>query len=240
MNRKDEIAANLAEVEARISAACVDAGRERSEVSLIVVTKTWPASDVRIVAELGQQHVGENRDQEAAPKHDQLLDLGLTWHAIGQLQTNKAKSVAQWADVVHSVDRESLVSALGKAVTARTSPLACLIQVNLDGLAGDEQDAERISERGGCPPQSVMALADVIAQTPGLLLQGVMGVAPLGQDPNPGFRELNQVSQELQARYPKAKWISAGMSDDLESAVNNGATHLRIGSSVLGHRVTNR
>ena len=240
MNRAEEIAANLADLDQRITAACAAAGRDRSEVTLIVVTKTWPASDVRIVADLGQRHVGENRDQEAAPKHDELADLPLTWHAIGQLQTNKAKSVAQWADVVHSVDRLNLVTALGKAVADRSTPLACLIQVNLDAVTGQVDTAEHLAERGGCAPQDVHELAHAIAATPGLRLQGVMGVAPLGQDPAPAFAALHRISQSLQEVFPEATWISAGMSDDLESAVNNGATHLRIGSAVLGHRVINR
>ena len=239
MSRRDEIAANLADLDLRITAACTAAGRARSDVTLIVVTKTWPASDVRIVSELGEHHVGENRDQEASPKHDELSDLPLTWHAIGQLQTNKAKSVAQWADVVHSVDRPSLVAALAKAVTERATPLACLIQVNLDEIAGPDH-ADHLAERGGCAPQDVLDLAALIDETPGLELRGVMGVAPLDQDPGPAFAHLQKISHQLTQVYPAATWISAGMSDDLESAVNNGATHLRIGSAVLGHRVINR
>ena len=239
MPRREEISANLADLEQRITAACVAAGRNRDDVTLIVVTKTWPASDIAIVSELGERNVGENRDQEASAKHAELHGLPLTWHAIGQLQTNKAKSVAEWADVVHSVDRPQLVNALGKAVTNRATPLACLIQVNLDDVNGPDE-AQHVAERGGCAPREVSELARLISSTPGLRVRGVMGVAPLGGDPNPAFALLHHISNELQREYPDANWISAGMSDDLESAVNNGATHLRIGSAVLGHRVINR
>ena len=130
MDRQTELEANLREVNRDIDAVCQKYGRDRSEVRLIVVTKTWPASDVELLAKLGVTDVGENRDQEAKPKHAEVT-AKLTWHAIGQLQTNKAKSVATWADVVHSVDRIDLVNALAKAVTSRQTPLRCLIQVNL-------------------------------------------------------------------------------------------------------------
>lgn len=230
MDRKTELAANLAEVNAQIDSACHRYGRNPNDVKLVVVTKTWPASDVELLAELGVTDVGENRDQEAKPKHDEVTQL-LTWHAIGQLQTNKAKSVAGWADVLHSVDRPDLVKALAKAVPNRTTALKCLIQVNLDP---DPRD-----ERGGIKPSEVMDLADQISAVPGLELVGVMGVAPLDQDPEPAFVTLAEVLGQLQTKYPLAKWMSAGMSGDYELAIKHGATHLRIGSSILGHRVLN-
>ena len=228
MDRRTELSLNLAEVNREIDDACVAARRDRGEVSLIVVTKTWPATDVKILADLGVTDVGENRDQEAKPKHEEVSDPNLVWHAIGQLQTNKAKSVAGWADVVHSVDRPDLVKALGKAVADRNRPLGVLIQVNLDPIETEH--------RGGAKPSDVLELAAMIQQTTGLELRGVMGVAPLDREPGPAFELLQNVSAEVLSVYPDAKWISAGMSGDYHEALKYGATHLRIGSSILGNR----
>ena len=232
MDRKAELAQNLSEVNRDIATACQQFDRNPSEVKLIVVTKTWPASDVEILATLGVTNVGENRDQEAKSKHDEV-GAELTWHAIGQLQTNKAKSVAQWADVVHSVDRPELVAALAKSVGARTKPLRCLIQVNLDPKTAGKDEFEH---RGGADKNEVLGLAKQISSTPNLELAGVMGVAPLDGDPEPAFIELKNISTELTSHYPNATWISAGMSGDYAQAIKHGATHLRIGSSILGHR----
>lgn len=226
MNRKDELQANLQDVHADISAHCERLGRAMP--TIVVVTKTWPASDIELLAELGVRDVGENRDQEAKPKHDELTQLELTWHAIGQLQTNKAKSVAQWADVLHSVDRPDLVNALAKVVPARPRPLKVLIQVNLDI---DPRD-----ERGGCLPDNAMQLAEFISQTNGLELKGVMGVAPLEGSADEAFARLAGVARQIQEFDESANWISAGMSGDYPEALKNGATHLRIGSTILGHR----
>lgn len=231
MERKAELAANLAEVKSDIKSACEKYGRNPSEVTLIVVTKTWPATDVDILAELGVTDVGENRDQEAKPKKLEVTAQNLTWHAIGQLQTNKAKSVANWADVVHSVDRIDLVNALAKATTERSQPLKCLIQVNLDPNPREG--------RGGALPTQVMDLAQSILALPTLQLAGVMGVAPLDEDPEPAFELLAKISTELIAVHPTANWVSAGMSGDYALAIKHGATHLRIGSSILGHRALN-
>ena len=225
MNRRDELAANLQDVQQAIAHECATLGRELPV--LIVVTKTKPTSDMELLGELGVTDVGENRDQEAKVKHDECT-AKFVWHAIGQLQTNKAKSVAAWADVVHSVDRPDLVTALAKATSERTVPLKCLIQVNLDPDAPEH--------RGGCLPVDVMALAQLIAECPTLELKGVMGVGPLGQDPNPAFETLFEVSTRLQTTFPEATWISAGMSDDYPIALKHGATHLRIGSTILGSR----
>ena len=235
MDRQTELAQNLSEVNRDIDAACQKFGRDRNEVRLIVVTKTWPASDVELLAKLGVTDVGENRDQEAKPKHGEVT-ADLTWHAIGQLQTNKAKSVATWADVLHSVDRVDLVNALAKAVTVRTKPLRCLIQVNLDPKS---ESSESFEHRGGADDSDVLELAKLISGTPNLELSGVMGVAPLDADPEPAFSRLRELSAKLSSVYPDATWISAGMSGDYELAIKHGATHLRIGSSVLGHRAYN-
>ena len=232
MNRRDELRANLADIRERVASACHNAGRNPDEVTIIVVTKTWPASDIQILGELGVTDVGENRDQEASAKHAELLNSQLVWHAIGQIQTNKAKSVAKWADVVHSVDRPELVQSLAKASESRKARLRVLIQVNLDPEPSDV--------RGGCGPEEMLALAQLIATQPMLQLAGVMGVAPLNGDAALAFSVLKQQSNVLQSQYPDATWISAGMSDDFEKAIKMGATHLRIGSMILGHRPANR
>ncbi len=228
MDRKQELQANLQDVERDISQACIAANRNREDVTLIAVTKTWPASDVDLLAELGVSNVGENRDQEAKPKHDEVQAKNLIWHAIGQLQTNKAKSVAAWADVVHSVDRVDLVAALTKAVANRETPLGVLIQANLDPVPTEN--------RGGALPDEIMDLADLISSSSGLKLQGVMGVAPLGGDDDMAFARLQEFANLIQAKFPEANWISAGMSGDFATALKYGATHLRIGSSILGKR----
>lgn len=231
--RRAELEANLARVRERIRRAAEAAARD-DVPHLIVVTKFHPASDVRLLAGLGVAEVGENRDQEASAKAAELGDLGLTWHFIGQLQTNKAKSVVRYADVVHSVDRAPLAAALGKAAAAqgRSRPLDCLVQVNLAQGAAPG--------RGGAVPPEVLPLADLIADTPGLRIAGLMAVAPLGEEPAPAFARLAEVAHALRERHPGATMLSAGMSQDLEEAVAAGATHLRIGTDVLGRRRTVR
>lgn len=232
-SRRAELADNLARVNERITAACRAAGRTDLP-RLIVVTKFHPASDVRLLADLGVTDVGENRDQEASGKAAELEGIPLTWHFIGQLQTNKAKSVVRYADTVHSVDRPALVAALGKAMesSGRDDDLRCLVQVNLDPRA--------TSGRGGALPDEVPALAELIEGTSGLALAGVMAVAPLGGDPAAAFARLAAVSGRVRERFPAATMVSAGMSQDLEAAVAAGATHLRIGTDVLGPRPTVR
>ncbi len=160
-DRKDELAANLAQVEERIAAACAAAGRAREEVTLIVVTKTYPASDVRILSELGVRHVAENRDQDAAPKAAECSDLPLAWHFVGQLQTNKVRSVVGYADLVQSVDRSRLVTALSKEAVRQEREVGCLIQVALD--AGESARGER----GGVAPGGIEELAGLVAKAPG-------------------------------------------------------------------------
>ncbi|MFF8583471.1 YggS family pyridoxal phosphate-dependent enzyme [Streptomyces althioticus] len=233
-DRKDELAANLARVEERIAAACDAAGRGRDEVTLIVVTKTWPASDVRILSVLGVRHVAENRDQDAAPKATACADLPLVWHFVGQLQTNKVRSVVGYADVVQSVDRARLVSALSKESVRAGREVGCLIQVALD--AG----ADGRGERGGVAPSGVAELADLVAGAEGLRLDGLMTVAPLTGEyagrQQAAFERLMDLSTDLRRTHPAANMVSAGMSADLEQAVAAGATHVRVGSAVLGVR----
>jgi len=233
-DRKDELAGNLAKVEERIARACADAGRARSEVTLIVVTKTYPASDVRMLAELGVRHVAENKDQDAAPKAAECADLPLTWHFVGQLQTNKARSVVGYADFVQSVDRDRLVVSLSKEAERAGREIGCLIQVALD--AGESGRGER----GGVGPGGVEELAGLIAGSPGVRLDGLMTVAPLtgeyaGRE-RAAFERLMDLSTDLRRSHPAATMVSAGMSADLEQAVAAGATHVRVGSAVLGVR----
>jgi pyridoxal phosphate enzyme (YggS family) len=224
--RRDELAGNLAEVRQRIAAACAAAGRDTAGITLIAVTKTRPASDVRLLASLGLANVGENRDAEAAPKAAACADLDLTWHFVGQLQTNKCPSVARYASFVHSVDRPRLVSALGNAARRAERVVRCLIEVSLDGDPA----------RGGAVAADVTGLAEAVTSQSGLVLSGVMAVAPLGMDPSAAFAELATSAAAVRAVDPAATMISAGMSGDLEAAVKNGTTHLRIGTALLGVR----
>ncbi|WP_435133136.1 YggS family pyridoxal phosphate-dependent enzyme [Actinacidiphila sp. bgisy144] len=233
-SRVEQISVNLAAVRDRIARACDAAGRGRDEVTLIVVTKTYPAEDVRTLAGLGVRHVAENRDQDAAPKAAACAELPLTWHFVGQLQTNKVRSVVRYADHVHSVDRPRLVAALSGAAVAAGRPLGCLVQVALDAESGDR------GERGGVAPDAVGPLADAIAAADGLRLDGVMTVAPLagryaGQ-PRAAFDRLVEISSRLRETHPAANMVSAGMSQDLDEAVAAGATHVRVGTAVLGVR----
>ncbi|MGQ4516027.1 YggS family pyridoxal phosphate-dependent enzyme [Streptomyces sp. DW26H14] len=233
-DRKAELARNLAVVQDRISAACAAADRDPDEVTLIVVTKTYPAEDVRALYELGVRHVAENRDQDAAPKAAACADLSLNWHFVGQLQTNKARSVLGYADEVQSVDRPRLVSALSAAAVRRKREVGCLIQVALDAESGAR------GARGGVAPDGVEELAAAVAGAEGLRLDGVMTVAPLA-GPYAGrqraaFERLVEISSRLRADHPAANMVSAGMSSDLEEAVQAGATHVRVGTAVLGVR----
>lgn len=232
--RGAQLAENLARVEDRIARACESAGRDRAEVTLIVVTKTYPESDVRLLSGLGVRQVAENRDQDAAPKAAAAADLPLTWHFVGQLQTNKVRSVVRYADHVHSVDRLKLVTALSTAATAAGRQVGCLVQVALDAESGDR------GERGGVAYDAVAPLADAIAAAEGLRLDGVMTVAPLtgryaGQ-PRAAFDRLTEISSRLRETHPAANMVSAGMSQDLDEAVAAGATHVRVGTAVLGVR----
>ncbi len=227
-DRREELAANLAEVRARIEAAAKAADRDPDDVTLVVVTKTWPASDVDLLAGLGVTDVAENRDQEARPKHDACALLGLRWHFVGQLQRNKARAVAAYADVVESVDRPELAEALDRAAVARGRTIDVLLQVDLQSPPDPR--------RGGCDPADLARLAEAVAGAEALRLRGLMAVAPLGEDPARAFARLAGAAAALRADHPEATVLSAGMSHDLEPAVEAGATHVRIGTAVLGGR----
>ena len=240
--RRDELATGLGAVRARVERACADAGREPGEVTLVVVTKFFPASDVLLLHDLGVRHFGENRDQEAGEKFAQVRaalgaagPAGLVLHFIGQLQTNKAGHVASYADVVQSVDRPRLVSALDRGAHAADRHLDVLLQVDLDPTPGDGSGGVAPA-RGGLRPEDADALADAVAVRDLLRLRGVMAVAPLGADPDAAFARLREVADGIRERHPRADWISAGMSGDLEAAVRHGATHLRVGTAILGSR----
>lgn len=226
MSRRDEIATGLSQTEARIASACDAAGRDRSELTLIVVTKTYPASDVEILAELGVHDVGENRHPEAGDKAAEV-EAPVRWHFLGALQTNKAGAVARYADLVHSVDRIKLVNSLSRGAEAAGRTLTCLVQVDF---------ASTDPGRSGVAPSGVRDLAVAIDHAPRLTLGGLMTVAPLGEDAAPHFDHLVRLSAELREDHPDATIVSAGMTDDFEQAIAAGATHLRIGRAILGER----
>ena len=256
--RTAELAQRLSTVRRRILDAAAERPEDRAHdgalPALVVVTKFFPAQDVLRLRELGVRAVGENKDQEARPKARDVAEALAAqqppvsppaWHFVGQLQSNKAKHVVRYASWVHSVDRPSLVTALGKAVRnhrdavaagdaapgpCATRDLTCLVQVDVDPHAAEQ------GGRGGAHPDAVAELADAIAGTEGLSLGGVMAVAPRGARPEEAFERLWGISQRLRRRHPDARAVSAGMSGDLEAAVVAGATHVRIGSDVLGAR----
>ena len=222
--RTEQIAANLAAVRARVEAAAHKVGRDPGELTLVAVTKTFPVEDARRLLELGVADLGEARDQEARVKARELP--GPRWHFIGRLQRNKAGSVASYAAVVHTVDRPELIRALARGAERAGRELDVLVQVSLDGDP----------DRGGAPAGDVPALADAAADTGRLRVVGVMAIAPLAADPDAAFADLALISQRLRANHPAATVVSAGMSGDLEAAVRHGATHLRIGTALLGGR----
>jgi pyridoxal phosphate enzyme (YggS family) len=228
-DRRAELAGSLAAVEQRISSACAAAGRPRGDVTLVVVTKFFPASDVVHLHELGVRHVGESRHQEAAAKVEECSGLDLTWHFIGHLLTNKAAAVGAWAHVVQSVDRARLLNGLARAAGESGRDLDVLVQVSLD------RDAERGS-RSGAPPEDVPGLAGAVLAAGHLRLRGVMAVAPREAQPAAAFGRLAEVASDVRRIDPAATWVSAGMSGDLEAAIAAGATHVRVGSAVLGNR----
>ena len=218
-DRKNEIARNLQEVKERISSAANSVNRDPAEVQLIVVTKTFPISDIEILLDLGELNFGENRDQEAGPK---AQTIPATWHFQGQIQSNKIKSICEWADVIHSISSEKEIQKF--AQSARKHQV--FLQVSLDGEVG----------RGGASPADLAQLADLVNESNNLELLGLMAVAPLGVEPDKAFADLAQINQGFAAQYPNSKFLSAGMSGDFEVAIKYGATHIRVGSSILGSR----
>lgn len=226
-DRRAALATGLERVRARIARAALEAGRDPSEVTLVVVTKTFPASDVALLADLGVTDVGESRHPEARDKQ-RAAPGGLTWHFVGAVQRNKARAIAEYADVVHSVDRGGLVSPLSRGAGSTDRVVRCLVQVNLD--------PEESAGRAGCAESEVSVLAARIAAADHLELSGLMAIAPRDGDPAPTFDRLAAIAADLRRDHPAASILSAGMSADLEAAVRAGATHVRIGRAVLGAR----
>ncbi|WP_438387440.1 YggS family pyridoxal phosphate-dependent enzyme [Actinopolyspora saharensis] len=234
--RRAELAEALEGIRARIARACAAAGRSTDEVELLAVTKTFPASDAALLADLGVLELAENKEQEARPKTEEFArlrpDSGARWHMVGQLQRNKVRSVARWADVVESVGSRRLAEALQRAVGnaleagERSRPLDVLLQVNL----------EQRADRGGCSPEELPELAEIVTRMCEIRLRGVMAVAPLGEDPNVAFATLSGISERLRRDFPEARDLSAGMSGDLESAIAHGSTRVRVGTALLGGR----
>jgi pyridoxal phosphate enzyme (YggS family) len=224
MSRKDQILSNLESVKEKISAAAQAAGRSPSEITLIAVTKTFPVSDLEILYELGVRNFGENRDQEAAPKVS-ALPADITWHFQGGIQSNKLKSISNWASVIHSVDKFKYAQMISQFSVGKTKEI--FIQVSLDTLP---------QSREGVDPADLMQLAEQIMSLPNLQVKGLMAVAPLDQPTEQAFVRLQQIQQKFIQLYPAASSLSSGMSGDYELAISLGATHVRIGSSILGNR----
>lgn len=218
----EALAARLDRVRAGIADASAEAGRDPAAITTIVVTKFHPASLVRQLYDLGVRDFGENRHQDAAPKAAELGEPGLRWHFVGQLQSKKARQVRQYASVIHSVDRESLVDALAGPF----APVDVFLQVDLSGEPG----------RGGAAPEQLESLAQRVLDTHGLHLLGLMAVAPLGEEPRSAFARVRRASEQLQALDPGATALSMGMSGDYREAILEGATHLRIGTAITGNR----
>jgi pyridoxal phosphate enzyme (YggS family) len=224
MNRTSEITANLNDVKAKIASAALKAGRDADEITLIVVTKTFPVPDLEILYSLGVREFGENRDQEAAEKVAKLPS-DINWNFQGGIQSNKLKSITTWAGCIHSVDKLKYAQIISEQNTGK--PKEIFIQVSLD------QPPE---SRGGVDPKKLIDLASEITKLPDISLKGLMAVAPLDLPEEQAFLKLKEIQADFVAVFKDAKYLSAGMSGDYEMAISYGATHLRIGSSILGNR----
>jgi pyridoxal phosphate enzyme (YggS family) len=224
LDRKSEIAANLLEVNERIATAAAKAGRNPADIKLIVVTKTFPITDLQNLYDLGVREFGENRDQEASEKVG-LLPADINWHFQGQIQSNKLKSITSWATYIHSIDQLKYAKLVSEF--AGNQRKSIFLQVSLDQIP---------ESRGGVDPAKLVELASSITKFANLNLMGLMAVAPLDEDTDQAFSRLSQIHSHFREGFPDAKYLSAGMSGDYESAILHGATHLRIGSSILGNR----
>ncbi|PHX75520.1 MAG: YggS family pyridoxal phosphate-dependent enzyme [Actinobacteria bacterium] len=225
--RREEIGMRLDAVRAEIATSARVAGRQPEEITLVVVTKTFPASDVEHLAALGVLDVGENREQEGSTKASEVL-APISWHFIGQLQRKKVKSVLEWASVIHSVDRLELAEEIVKRAVGREQVLRVLVQVSLDGAQG----------RAGARRSELSEIASLLSTSPMVDLAGLMAVAPLDEDPRIAFQNLQAIRADFILEFPEALWCSAGMSGDFAAAIEFGATHVRVGSSILGSRPT--
>ena len=226
--RRAQIERGLIATRERIVRACDAVHRDPREVTLVVVTKTFPASDIRLLVDLGVHDVAENRDQEAKAKVAELADLDIRWQYIGQLQRKKAASVVAWADLITSIDRPELAVACAHAAERAHRRQDVCIQVNLD-------PPDRAG-RGGVSPDALLDLVTTVLALPTLRLRGLMTVAPYPGDPDEAFARLARYRAAVVAVAPDATELSAGMSSDLEAAVAHGATQVRIGGAILGNR----
>jgi PLP dependent protein len=241
--REEELRVALAAVRRRIDEAAASAGRNTGEIELLPITKFFPATDVVTLSRLGCRSFGESREQEAAAKSaevakligESLIGESVRWHMVGQIQRNKARSLARWAYAAHSVDSTRLVAALDRAVTAeldagaRDELLQVYVQVSLDDdPARGGVDARR--------PQLVEQLCDEVAAARALSLVGLMGIPPLDTDPGEAFARLAAEHQRVLRAHPQATGLSAGMSEDLEVAVQHGSSCVRVGTALLGPR----
>ena len=218
MSRIEEISENLQIVRSKI-AAIAD-----HPVTLIAVTKTFPVSDAQILKTLGVEDFGENRDAEGAEKSQSVEGR---WHFQGQIQSNKLKSITSWASVIHSIDELRHFEMIEKVAT---HPLTIFLQVSLDGA----------HHRGGAGVDQLYQLAEKVSASPTHTLAGLMSVPPVGVDPNEAYSQLAVIRNEFVKRFPSATALSAGMSGDYEIAISHGATHVRVGSSILGSRSPHR
>ena len=239
--RLNEISQNLAAVEREVSIAVEKSNRQRAEITLIAVTKNFPVSDVVHLYDLGIRNFGENRDQEARAKVEEFKKYvegdetnseknaeGAKWHFQGQLQRNKLRSIATWADFIHSVDQDKYLPPLQQLSIELKKPISLLLQLSLD--------LPIRPDRGGVPPEELIELGTKVKEHSGLILQGLMAVAPLDVAPDLAFGALQTISGTFLKAFPDATWVSAGMSGDFADAIAAGATHIRIGSSILGSR----
>lgn len=227
-SRLDELRTNLESLQSEIQQAATASNAEQA-IQLVAVSKTWPASDVRYLYESGQRHFGENKSQDAVTKAGELQDLSeIVWHHIGQVQTNKAAQIVSYADFVHSIDRIRAAEAINKAATNQNKTIKVFIQVSLD----DEPSAER----GGVNPNELNELAVQVLGLSNLVLVGLMAVAPVDEPADVAFTRFDEIAREFAHKFPKATLRSIGMSGDFPQAIEAGATHLRIGSTLFGNR----
>lgn len=224
IDRKSEISTNLATVTERITAAAKKVYRNPSDIKLIVVTKTFPITDLQFLYELGVRDFGENRDQEASQKVSELPN-DINWHFQGQIQSNKLKSITSWASYIHSVDQLKYAKMISDY--AGDQKKSIFLQVSLDEIP---------ESRGGVDPSKLHQLASAVSHFSNLNLMGLMAVAPLDESTDQAFARLSKYHQLFVEQFPEARFLSAGMSGDYESAILHGATHIRIGSSILGNR----
>ena len=222
-SRADEIADALGSVEARITAAAEAAGRERNEITLIAVTKTYPISDAAILQSLGIDNFGENRSEEGVEKSSQVPG---TWHFQGQVQSRKLRDIAGWATFIHSIDSPEHAQKLSRICTELGRDISIFLQLSLDGAP----------DRGGVVASEIFALAEKVSALPNIKLVGMMCVPPVSLEYQRAFSDIADIHQRFIATFPKALFLSAGMSSDFEVAIAHGATHLRVGSQILGSR----